>query len=134
MHIKKGSEAGMKNWKLHLWLVVNLSVVISVYAFPFLIKTPLLIVFFISNFLIRTKEEVEEEYTKDLSSTSIFFGLLLVAFLVVSAFAGFTAYINSFVSESSTRMLALITGCCFLLGYCYLLFNSGNDKKNNKCS
>ncbi|MFV0544301.1 MAG: hypothetical protein ACK5L8_11505 [Marinicella pacifica] len=76
----------MKHWKLHLWFLIN-ALFIGNLLFTqdwdrrAYIFVPL--VFFLTSFLLKTKKEIKEEYTKDIGKSGILLG---AGFVIITVY------------------------------------------------
>jgi len=99
---------------IHLWFIINLVAVGICLVTSNELRSIFLLVITFSSQLLRKKEEIKEEYTKKLPNKSIFFIFMMVGFLVISAFSGFTKKTNEYVeshpevSQGFTLFIALM--------------------------
>tara|TARA_Y100001949_G_scaffold175841_1_gene186784 strand:+ start:1473 stop:1781 length:309 start_codon:yes stop_codon:yes gene_type:complete len=97
------------------------------YLYPEFIEMLVVVVFFISTFAFRTKEEIKEEYTAKVPWYGVWLGLSLSVAFVMSAVTGYTEYLNSLVTVENTRFWVLIVSTFLLLGYAFLIYR-GREK------
>jgi drug/metabolite transporter (DMT)-like permease len=88
------------------------------YLYPFLLQTPLFIVFIFSGLLLKSKEEVKQEYTSKVPWYGVALVLLLSAALIISAVTGYTEKINREFDEVSAIYWVMAIGgfLCLIYG------------------
>ena len=119
----------MRNGKLHLWFLINATVLLCMYLYPYLMKTPLFIVFIFSGLLLRNKEEIKKELTSKIPWYGVALALLIPTVLIISAATGYTEQLNTQFNASSSRYWVIVIGVFLLLAYGLLAFKGSNEQK-----
>lgn len=109
----------MKYPSIHIWFAFSISVAAMIAINPQLARTPLVCLIFFSSLLRKSREEVASEFGRKISMRELFFGLIMVALLVISAFTGFTKVLNEMTSDLSIRIVACIYGLACVSIYAF---------------
>lgn len=75
----------MTYWKLHLWLLVNalvISYLLSTQTWAKSMHLFVFMIFFLSSFLLKSKNQIKEVYTKDIGMSGKLFGAGFVAIMI----------------------------------------------------
>jgi len=114
----------MKSFKIHLWFVINMAVLIVIYLWPFLFITPIFIVFFLSSFLLGSRKQIKEQYNTPLPKIAIIIAAGVVLLFIVSAFTDFTWQSNQyfFTHPIIGTVCVISLSLVFIFAYFKLLF------------
>ena len=126
----------MKHWKLHLWLLINVVVMgylLFTQTWSEIMHLFILMIFLLSSFLLKSKKQIREVYTKDIGKSGIIFGASFVAIMIYAALSNVNkSRINTPLTETQvqyglTGMLIFVIG--FYIFTLHKRLKSEGDKK-----
>jgi hypothetical protein len=119
----------LNNLRLHIWFMANVALLLGLYFYPNLVKTPFPLAFILLSLILKTKTEIKKEYTAKISWYGVLLTLLVPILLVLSAMFGYTQYLNSLATVENTKFSILVFALILLLLYVYLNIAYSKAKK-----
>lgn len=109
----------MKKIRIHIWFIINLTILLLFIAYPVLLKTPIWLIIVFSQFILKKYNKIKSDLTSPIKNNSLFI-LIIISICIIGLFIILNKYMFINIIYS---IIALI----FFLILIYILLLNKTD-------
>ena len=121
--------------RIHLWFIVNASVLGLMFVNKNLFMTPIWTIFVFSSLILETKEEIKKRYSTPLPLSALIGAFCVIGLLLLGAVTGINFRMNQWVAEHEIvlqNISNMLIGGVLLVAYLRLILHKLKEKQQQR--